>query len=298
MSNKLEQVRKIQTKISSDLNKRGILKLSEYVKDDLIKATFSILNTLDPKILIMTGFFIGDLDACETDGITGSVILAEYFYKHGMSVTLLTDSKCESVLRQGLRSLRLGSQIEVVSVDINADQKEVIKNLKKLFYKSYTHFISVERPGKGLRGKYYDMSGRDISRFVFPFDQFYSDFKGVKIAIGDGGNEIGMGKIPSDIISENIRQGKKIGCTTSCDYLLVSDVSDWSCYALISSLSLIKPDKLVKNILSKKDISKVLEDIVLKSGAVDGIKKTKSVSVDGLDLKTYLMILDSIENIK
>lgn len=296
MKNKLERVRKIEGRISLDSNKRGILPLSEYVKGDLLKATFSILNTLDPKILIITGFYIPEVEACETDGVTGAIMLADYFYNNGIAVTILTDSNCEKVLSQGLRSLRLGSQIQVISVDIKSDYKEELKNLKKLFYKTYTHFISIERPGKNVKGKYYDMSGKDISKYTFPFDQFYTNFKGVKIAIGDGGNEIGMGKIPSEIISENVKQGKKIACVTSCDHLIVSDISDWSCYALISSLSLIKPDKMVKNILSKKDISKILEDIVLKTGAVDGVTKDKTVSVDGLDLESYLKIIDEIEN--
>lgn len=297
MSNKLERVRKIEGRISVDLNKRGTLPLSEYVKEDLLKATFSILNTLDPRVLILTGFYIPEAEACETDGITGSVMLADYFYNNAIPVTLITDSKCEKVLSQGVRSLRLGSQIQVISVDIKSDYKEELKNLKKLFYKNYTHFISVERPGKNSKGKYYDMLGDDISKTLFPFDQFYSDFKGVKIAIGDGGNEIGMGKIPSDIISKNVKEGKKIACVTPCDNLIVSDISDWGCYALISSLSLIKPGKFVKNILSKKDITKILEDIVIKAGAVDGVTKNKTVSVDGLNLDKYLKIIDEIENI-
>ena len=54
----------------------------------------------------------------------------------------------------------------------------------------------------------------------------------VTIGIGDGGNEIGMGKIPHETIVKNIPNGDLIHCRVPTDHLIVAGVSNWGAYAL------------------------------------------------------------------
>ena len=49
----------------------------------------------------------------------------------------------------------------------------------------------------------------------------------VTIGIGDGGNEIGMGKIPHETIVKNIPNGDLIHCRVPTDHLIVAGVSNW-----------------------------------------------------------------------
>jgi hypothetical protein len=52
------------------------------------------------------------------------------------------------------------------------------------------------------------------------------------IGIGDGGNEIGMGKLPWETIRRNVPQGGLVACRVPTDYLIVCGVSNWGAYAL------------------------------------------------------------------
>ena len=54
------------------------------------------------------------------------------------------------------------------------------------------------------------------------------------IAIGDGGNEIGMGNIAETLSQLDIRASK-----THCDELLVADVSNWAAHGLIALLAVM-----------------------------------------------------------
>ncbi|WP_143598153.1 glutamate cyclase domain-containing protein [Tolypothrix sp. NIES-4075] len=47
----------------------------------------------------------------------------------------------------------------------------------------------------------------------------FNNPKFISIIIGNGGNEIGIGNIPREVIKENIRYGERIACITTCDYL-------------------------------------------------------------------------------
>ena len=59
----------------------------------------------------------------------------------------------------------------------------------------------------------------------------------VTIGIGDGGNEIGMGKV-LERVAVNVKHGSEIGCTVSCDYLITAGVSNWGGYALAKAIYL------------------------------------------------------------
>ena len=47
------------------------------------------------------------------------------------------------------------------------------------------------------------------------------------IGIGDGGNEIGMGKLPWELIRRNIPHSGLVACRVPTDHLIVCGVSNW-----------------------------------------------------------------------
>jgi hypothetical protein len=57
------------------------------------------------------------------------------------------------------------------------------------------------------------------------------------ISIGDGGNEVGMGKV-SALIKANVNNGVKIYANTTCEHLIVTDTSNYGAYALIGAISI------------------------------------------------------------
>lgn len=59
--------------------------------------------------------------------------------------------------------------------------------------------VAIERTGRAVDGHYYTMRGRDMSHLTAPIDDLFlfASQKGTTktIGIGDGGNELGMGKV-------------------------------------------------------------------------------------------------------
>ena len=60
------------------------------------------------------------------------------------------------------------------------------------------------------------------------------------IGIGDGGNEVGMGKVLKRILaSKRIGKAEHIACCTSTTWLLAASVSNWGGYALSCALAVV-----------------------------------------------------------
>ena len=54
-------------------------------------------------------------------------------------------------------------------------------------------------------------------------------------SIGDGGNELGMGKVQKQV-EDHVSLGKEIACVVSSDYLITAGVSNWGGYAIAVGL--------------------------------------------------------------
>ena len=84
------------------------------------------------------------------------------------------------------------------------------------------------------------------------------------IGIGDGGNEVGMGKIFEHIVtSPNIPNAAQIACTVSADFLIVASVSNWGGYALAAATAVVAVD--LNAIISHKQSPTVNDNIKPKS---------------------------------
>jgi hypothetical protein len=79
-------------------------------------------------------------------------------------------------------------------------------------------------------GKPHREYGADMSADTAPLHLLFDDpdwpRPWVTIGIGDGGNEIGMGVLPEEIVRDDIPNGRLISAAVSADYLIVSSVSN------------------------------------------------------------------------
>src|SRR5262249_31925838 len=96
----------------------------------------------------------------------------------------------------------------------------------------------------------FTMRGRDVtdlmSRAYELFEQreYPRNKRPPTIGIGDGGNEIGMGKIAWETIHRNVPNGGLIACRVPTDHLIVAGVSNWGAYALAAGVALLSGVKL------------------------------------------------------
>jgi len=271
--------------ISEDVTKRGISRFAQ--AEELRKAVEAILKA--KKIAIFTGFVILPGVRCETDGLLGAIFLSEGLMKLGKEVSLWTDSPHAMALKAGLRSLDSDIPVFVVPFSFGGGF------FSSFWQDGYDLLISVERPGKAIDGRYYSFRGIDLSFYVSPLDEFFMEARrrGVStVGIGDGGNEIGMGKI-RELLVKFFPNSRKIFSVVKTDHLVVSAVSNWGAYALLAGLSIMSK---VKDILPEDRAEEELLKVVVDAGSVDGILLTETQSVDGLGLEVLGRKLKEIKS--
>ena len=229
---------------------------------------------------MITGFFVPSAGAAETDGPAGSVVLARALLDCGLRTEIWTDFRCEPVVRACAEAMgRPAVRVRDVSGIVNEVH---IPGL----------LIYVERLGRSASGAYYDMRGNDISAFTSPLDEFAIRGGSAVIGIGDGGNEVGMGNF-ADPLAEIMPDYAECLSTVGADVAIPADVSNWGAYGVVAALSL---DAGVWLGHSESDEINMAEAL-LKTGAVDGLRKTVSASVDGLDLQKQLEILAALRDL-
>jgi hypothetical protein len=147
--------------------------------------------------------------------------------------------------------------------------------------------VSIERPGLARDGRYYNMRGEDITQRCAFFDPFITDAQCPTIAVGDGGNEIGMGKINGAIAGLDID-----AACTDCDELLVADVSNWGAYGLIALLGVWSGYDL----LSRVSPLAILAYLSAR-GSVDGVTRENTLTEDGLDADEGMGVIDELRRL-
>jgi hypothetical protein len=133
------------------------------------------------------------------------------------------------------------------------------------------------------------MRGLDISSYTAPLDELFTAGSWETIAIGDGGNEIGMGSLPRELIAQHVDHGETIACVTPARHLIVAGVSNWGAYALLGALAAMRQDwrERLLACLDEKLEQAVLEATVNNGPAVDGVSRLRAMTVDNLDMTLH-----------
>ena len=118
----------------------------------------------------------------------------------------------------------------------------------------------------------------------------------VTVGMADGGNEIGMGRFPWEVIRRTIAasHGGAIACRIATDHLMLSGVSNWSAYAVALSLCQLRGKGHLATRWDIQDQNDLIETLVRDAGAVDGVTGHRTASVDGLSLDVYLQTLGDL----
>ncbi|SMP44850.1 DUF4392 domain-containing protein [Anoxynatronum buryatiense] len=253
--------------------------------DDFSQAIISLLSAR--KILVLTGFCILDAMAGETDGLTGALVLASTLSLLNKSVDIVTDKYSATLLKAGLQAGFPQIAAKIVFHVIPTEQSSADEALRRLF-ESFCpdHVIAIERPGKASDGHSYSMRGELLNHVIPQFDSLFETCRRracPTLAIGDGGNELGMGRLKT-YIHQHVLLGDKIACITPADYLIPTGVSNWAGYGLAAALSLITGNMLCPPAETEIAMLKAMVAV----GAVDGCTKKRTVTVDGLSLESYL----------
>ena len=244
-------------------NLRGMKTVQLHLEAGYCMRAARILQQSRGNILIGTGFPV--VKTFETDGPVGAIAMYEAFEKLGATPSIVCGRPLSQVLaaRYRVHEIRVG--------DHDQREHEAQEALEQFHPDA---IISIERPGQAADGGYYNMRGESISENTACFDSFMDMSDCPTIAIGDGGNEIGMGKVAKALQGLNI-----VPSTTTCDELIVADVSNWGAYGIISFLSVWNKRDLLGEIVPLEILRYISE-----LGSVDGVTRINQLTEDGLDV--------------
>jgi hypothetical protein len=154
------------------------------------------------------------------------------------------------------------------------------------------------------------MRGRDITASMSPAHRLFEVSRHsvaesgkmerglVTIGIGDGGNEIGMGKIPWAVIRRNIPNGGLVACRVPTDHLIVCGVSNWGAYGLAAGVRLLRGTPAETDLFDLDREEGLLEIMIEKGPLVDGVSGQPTVSVDGLAFDRYIQPLKRLQMLR
>jgi hypothetical protein len=247
---------------------------------------------------LITGFFVprGDIAAPETDGPVGTALLAAALAACSVPARIAVDTPCADAVRAAVAQAGEGIEVDEIGVEDRAGLDGLAARWRKA---GISHAVAIERCGRSPDGRPRNMRGVDVSAWTAPLDDLFLGGPWGKLAVGDGGNEIGMGKLPEGLIARFVPNGASIACVTSCDHLVVAGVSNWGAYGLMAALAVLRPEwsPAIGRFLTAERDHAVTRAIVEKAGAVDGVTARREMTVDGFGPEIHGPLIEELGRI-
>lgn len=254
-------------------NLRGMKDLQPQLTPGYCLRAATVLHNIKGTVLIGTGFPV--MDTFETDGPVGALILYRALEILGATPVLVCGTPMANAFQHDYRTcvISIGNK----AIGLSEAQRAL------------AHFqpqaiISIERPGLAENGCYYNMRKEDISARAACFDFFMDEASCPTIAIGDGGNEIGMGNVKDFLAQLDI-----IPAVTQCDELIISDVSNWGVYGILAFLSLWSKHDLLSETCPEKMLK-----YISNLGSVDGVTRKNELTEDSLPASEGIALISRI----
>jgi hypothetical protein len=247
---------------------------------------------------LITGFYVprGETPAAETDGPVGTALLAAALVACGVPARIAVDEPCAAAVRAAVEACGGEVDVDVVGVD---DRAGILRIAETWHAEGVSHAIAIERCGPSPDGKPRNMRGVDVSAWTAPLDELFIAHDWVRIGVGDGGNEIGMGRVPKGVIADTVPNGAQIACVTGCDHLVVAGVSNWGAVGLIAALAIVRPDwsRSLDRFLTAERDAAVTRATVEKAGAIDGVTARREATVDGFGPEVHAALIEDLRRI-
>ncbi|XP_036592696.1 D-glutamate cyclase, mitochondrial isoform X2 [Trichosurus vulpecula] len=254
----VQKIRELENIIARDPGNRGIKHL--FTKDELLKASLSLSHARS--VLITTGFpthFSHDPPE-ETDGPPGAIAIAAILQALEKEVAIVVDGRAMSLHRKIIED-SVDQGVLKTTVPLLSYQGEGVGSAFMFLCKDgdpksprFDHLVAIERSGRAADGNYYNARKVNIKHLVDPIDDLFLAAQKIprisSTGVGDGGNELGMGKVKTSV-KRYIKNGDVIACDVEADFAVVAGVSNWGGYALACALYLLNTSNLHKHYLQK-----------------------------------------------
>ncbi len=165
--------------------------------------------------------------------------------------------------------------------------------------------IFIEKGGVNSKGVFHTITGNGRGRDVMASADALAEAAAAEgiltIGVGDGGNEIGFGRI-AEAVAEVQPKGRVCACpcgagiatTVPTDVLVVAAISNWGGYGLAAGLAIATENK---DVLHDAAIEREMLRRCVEAGAVDGIKARLMMGVDGTSAACQEAIITMLGNL-
>ncbi|MHB0871209.1 MAG: DUF4392 domain-containing protein [Chloroflexota bacterium] len=251
----------------------------------------------------------------ENDGPAGTAVLARTLQKaFGILPVVVTDDPLRPAigavlqtagfnlvsLEEARRALEVRRRTAVVVVlPYPAEDEEALRGADPLLDELQPRaVVSVERAGRNVMGRYHDMRGSSFDEGQARTDLLVekAQSRGIPlIAVGDGGNEIGMGLV-MDAVREHVPYGRSCQCScgrgiaarSKADVLVTAAVSNWGCYAVAACIAI-----LMKNhdLLHTVQAEQQLIAAGVRVGLINSVEGAVDGGVDGLPADVQVAVV-------
>src|SRR5271156_3706211 len=203
-----------------------------------VAALADLTGVGDGTVGLITGFYVpgGTPPAAETDGPVAVALLAQALRRVGVECRVCTDELCASACRAALAGM---ADVALDVVPLGGSVDAVIATWRA---RDVRLAVAIERCGRTADGTARNMRGDDIGAYATLLDDLFLAGPWDTIAVGDGGNEMGMGALPRSLIGAHVAHGGAIACVTPATHLIVAGVSHWGAYALLGGLAVTRAD--------------------------------------------------------
>ncbi|XP_032820967.2 D-glutamate cyclase, mitochondrial isoform X2 [Petromyzon marinus] len=306
-------VHALERHVQLDPGSRGIKHL--HVPGELLRAALSLSHSRS--VLLITGFptHVTQQPPEETDGPPGALAMAAALRALGKRVALATDARAAGLMRDivtdALREGVLDEEVPVVTMEgrgQDAARAFLLEDGPEGPTPRYDHLVAIERAGAAADGCYYNARKINIGHLVDPLDELFwlaRDTRGVSTTgIGDGGNELGMGRV-SEAVRAHVKNGDVIACAVPADFTITTGVSNWGGYAVACALYLLRtcavherylrhavgaPASLEQRQAWSRALPSVQKEeallaILARHGVRSGVTGTLGMEVDGLPFR-------------
>lgn len=264
-------------------------------------------------VYIMSGFVLLDHGHAETDGIVSSMLLARSLVLAfgAKPVIICQDENVEAVKNMskviGLHvyesiSEMIAHPVSMAVIPFTKDINKAELLAEKIMDDGIpSAVIAIEFPGANAKGEYHNAVGKKTTHLEAKGDILFTKLKAagvLNIAIGDLGNELGMGAISDHIKKYIPYTSERSNCVCGCeggiasavaaDNIITATVSDWGCYGMIAAIAYLKGNI---DIMHDAELEKEVLTAAARSGMVD-MYGWQIPSIDGFDLKTNMNIVD------
>lgn len=251
----------------------------------------------DP-VLLLTGFPEPPMIVPETDGPIGAASIARAVDR-GLNANPVIS--CEDFAVEACEATATAAGLRVVNRDVSFQSQRTVaveafpseRDAAKQYAENVmseiepTAVIAIEKVGSNRVGEFHNLIGINVTEHAAKVDELFDILSDdvVTIAVGDGGNEIGMGKIEETVrnVVEHgdvcqCRCGEGIADSTETDVLVPSTVSNWGSHSIVTCLSYL----LDQSLLHEPAVERRMLEEASMAGAIDGSAGGTNAWCDGL----------------